>query len=1802
MSSAPPAVVRPRILPAAVAPGTRAFRSWAWLGFLLLALALSAQELRITEFLANNAGGLRDADGDSPDWIEIHNPTRAPINLAGWHLTDVPNDLTRWTFPVTSLAAGGYLVVFASGKDRSPAGGELHTNFQLDADGEFLALVQPDGVTVVHAYSPSFPPQRANASYGIEQIAGEISLLSVGAQARVLIPLVATDLPANWIAQDFADQTWSTAITGMGFDAAGGTTSVPLRVDINSRISAESGAADTEPGWDTLTMAELPKTIGGVTVALSPLGGATLEDRDRSVPVDLPPEFTEDQLHDDFVFALGAFNGAGLRLDLEGLPPSQDLELTVWSYDGAGSGGVRVSDWIEVASGITNVIIAPYAYDQSIPPTLNGHDTFTGNVRSSATGQLRIEGRRSGGINNGVYLNAFQLIQPGFGSLIAHDLGPAMRGLNASVFIRVPFEVADAESISSLTLRMQYDDGFIAWLNGQQIAQRNAPATPGWNSTATDQRPPAEAVLVEEIVVALPTGLLLNGANLLAIQGLNVSAEDPDFLIAPALIGASATEPAGRYFNPSTPGEPNGQGYLALVADTRFSVDRGYYDTPMSVAITTATAGAEIRWTTDGSAPTPTTGAVYTGPIPIGDTTFLRAGAFLSGWLPSDVDTHTYIFLDRVVQQSNSQPGYPTVWQASYPADYGMDPNVVQSPLYGPTLKDDLRAIPALSIVTSHSNLWHSSNGIYNNATSEGAQWERPASVELINPDGSTAFAIRCGIQMQGNASRDNVRTPKHALRLLFKSQYGPTRLDYDWFNGRVDQFNTIVLRACFTDSWSTRYSDSNLVPGFPWRGQRYRPEDSLLLRDVWVKDSLRDMGWLSGRGDFVHLYLNGLYWGVYNPTERLDAEFFASHLGGDPEDWDVIRDFSELLDGSMTDWNQMMTAVNAGIASESAYQAIASVVNLENLIDYMLLHFFAEAEDWPHHNWYAARRRASPSLPATQWIFLPWDQEIVLDQLVPRNRIDVSNDNTPARVYSQLRAWPEFRRLFGDRVQKHLFNHGALTASNNLARLNARVARIDRAIVGESARWGDAREFPISPNIGHGQTFTRDTWWLPELGKLATNFFPALNEEHISRFRAAGLYPQLHAPVFSQFGGPVPPGFQLTISNPNAAGTVAYTLDGSDPRQYGTGAMAPTARLYASPISMLSPTLVRARATGAGQWSALVEAAFHPPQDLTRLVLTEIMYHPPSIGSTNGGDFEFVELKNVGDQPLDLSGLSFTRGITFQFPFGSQLLPGEFAVVCVNANAFAAKYPGVPIAGVFAGRLNDSGESLALSNPAGAEIVSIAYADRAPWPVTADGWGFSLVPKNAATPTPDGGSWRASTYPGGSPGADDPEPVIPPIRINEILSHTDPPQRDAVELYNPTDADVDVSGWYLSDDAGDPAKFRIPAGTIIAAQDYLVFDETKFNPAPGTHPGFALGSTGDAVYLFSAYAAGEWTGYNHGVEFGPAFNGVSFGRHKNSLGIESFPAQQSLSFGLSNAGPRIGPVIINEIHYHPAADADEFVELLNLTGAPVPLFHAAFPTNTWQLRGLAVVFPANLTLEPNALLLLVPIDPFLFRVRYSVPDEVPILGPVTGVLQDGGERLDLLAPDTPNTNAVPYVVIESVRYGVESPWPPAGAGAGHSLQRKSPITYADDPASWQAASPTPGRRSVPDDLDTDGDGMPDDWETEHGTNPLLPDAQQDPDGDGFSNLDEFIAGTDPQDRLSALKLQWTSDEAEMWLLLFHAVAGRAYYLESATHAASSTWTTSGSWSPTPTNRTVTIPISELPGPVHFFRVRVDVQ
>jgi hypothetical protein len=316
----------------------------------------------------------------------------------------------------------------------------------------------------------------------------------------------------------------------------------------------------------------------------------------------------------------------------------------------------------------------------------------------------------------------------------------------------------------------------------------------------------------------------------------------------------------------------------------------------------------------------------------------------------------------------------------------------------------------------------------------------------------------------------------------------------------------------------------------------------------------------------------------------------------------------------------------------------------------------------------------------------------------------------------------------------------------------------------------------------------------------------------------------------------------------------------------------------------------------------------------------------------------------------------------------------------------------------------------------------------------------------------------------------------VAPILINEVLTHTDLPQVDAIELFNPNAVDVDIAGWFLTDDAASPKKFRIPENTVISAGAYRFFTESDFNPTPGTNNSFTLSSAGEEVYLLSGDTSSNLTGYSHGFSFGAAANGVSFGRYVTSIGSEEYPAQISLTLGATNSGPRVGPVVIRQVMYHPPDllggsdnEADEYVELVNITNQPVPLFDAAFPTNRWRVRGgIDYDFPLNTTIGARASVLLVSFDPAdaaargAFLAKYGTFASTAMYGPFSGKLDNSSDSVELYRPDAPNLGEVPYILVDELRYGDTAPWPPAADGAGASLQRLNNAAFGNDPINWQ--------------------------------------------------------------------------------------------------------------------------------------------
>lgn len=1140
------------------------------------------------------------------------------------------------------------------------------------------------------------------------------------------------------------------------------------------------------------------------------------------------------------------------------------------------------------------------------------------------------------------------------------------------------------------------------------------------------------------------------------------------------------------YFLTPTPGRANHSGVLDFVADTRFSHDRGFYDLPFALEITTRTPGAEIRYTTNGTVPSLTNGLVYMGLIPISGTTVLRAAAFKQGLQPSNVDTHTYFFLDDVLRQSATgqpPPGWPSSWGANT-RDYGMDPEVVDSPSYRSTIKEDLKTIPSISVVMNLNDLFNPNTGIYANPRQDGRAWERPSSVELIHPDGSEGFQVNAGIRIRGGYSR-STSNPKHAFRLFLREEYGDDKLRYPLFGERgADEFDNIDLRTFQNYSWSFE-GDSRGV----------------FIRDQFSRDTQLDMGHHAERGNYYHLYINGQYWGLYNTAERPEASYGETYFGGDKEDYDVVKVESGpysvvATDGDLQAWTRLYNLAKAGLGTDAAYQRIQgrnpdgtsnpeyeNLLDIPNLIDYMLVILYGGNLDAPisnflgntaPNNWYGIRDRNGRE----GFRFFAHDSEHTLlnvneDRTGPYPAGDSSVvKSSPQWLWQKLQANAEFRLRVADHVHRHFFNGGALTVPAVTERFLERKMEIDRAVVGESARWGDSkRSTPL----------TRDRDWVNAVNNILNNYFPRRSDIVLNQLKADGLYPSVAAPSFSQHGGTVSRGYALSMTAP--AGVIYFTRNGSDPRLRG-GEVAPGAIRYEGPVSLLESGMVKARVLNNGVWSALTEADFSLIQTFTELLITEIHYNPRPDADGNSEDLEFIELKNVSTDEMDLSGVRFTQGISFTFPLGTRLGSGQFMVLASSARHFTNRYPQAPLFGTYQGQLDNSGETIALVHAAGAPIVSVTYQDKTPWPVSADGAGYSLVPVNPnANPDPNlAQHWRAGSQLGGSPGADDAGQVAGRVQINEVLAHTDLPEVDAIELYNPEAQAVDVSGWFLTDDRSRPLKFRLPAGTIIPAGEYRVFTEADFNSTPGAGNSFSLRSTGDEVFLFSADVGGALSGYSDGFPFGASENGVSFGRYTNRVGELLFIAQATPTLGAPNAGPRVGPVVINEIHYRPVGADLEYLELRNITSQPVPLHDPSASTNTWRISGLDFTFPPGQSLGAQGLLLVTAADPARFRQQYSIPASVPVYGPMAGALQDRGERLQILKPDAANLSSngleIPWIVVDEIRYRDAAPWPVLSAG--QSLERISAVAFGNDPLNWRSS---PG--SLSPGLENDGNRRP---------------------------------------------------------------------------------------------------------------------
>ena len=529
------------------------------------------------------------------------------------------------------------------------------------------------------------------------------------------------------------------------------------------------------------------------------------------------------------------------------------------------------------------------------------------------------------------------------------------------------------------------------------------------------------------------------------------------------------------------------------LAKIKFSTKRGLHDAPFDLNLTSDAAAAKIFFTTNGALPTPKSGNPYSNSIRISTTTTIRAAGFENEQLVTEIDTHTFLFITDVQKQTGA--GAPRTWGTNAGkdviADYEMDPEIVGHPAYRDVLPDALRALPSLSLVLDSGDLFDPARGIYANPMQSGDEWERATSVEFIQPDGAKGFQIDCGLRIQGGWNRRPEESPKHAFRLAFRKKHGAGKLKFPLFaSPGAEEFDGLILRAGCNNSW------------LHWSGAERKQGD--YLRDQWMRESYAAMGHPSARGMFVHLYLNGLYWGVYNVAERPDENFAAEHLGGKAKDIDA-RNSDKILSGDDVAWKELFKVANAGLHENAAYETAQRLLDVPTFIDFIILNLYGANGDWDRaSNWYAARRRS----PDGKFVFFVWDGERTLED-VQANVLKFDDDFSPPRLFHKLRENAAFRRLFADHAQRLLNGDGVLTPKPAAERFQSWSARLDKAIVAESARWGDYRRDAHPYKTGSYELYTRDDHWRPEIQRLLKDYFPKRTDAFLKQLREAGLYPE---------------------------------------------------------------------------------------------------------------------------------------------------------------------------------------------------------------------------------------------------------------------------------------------------------------------------------------------------------------------------------------------------------------------------------------------------------------------------------------------------------------------------------------------------------------------------------------------------------------------------------------------------------------------------------------------------------------------
>ncbi|MCA9216499.1 MAG: lamin tail domain-containing protein [Planctomycetales bacterium] len=1135
----------------------------------------------ISEILASNDNGIRDEDYNRPDWIELLNANDQAVDLDGWFLTDDPDDLDKWQFPSVQLLPQQRAVVFASGKNRAPVDGELHTNFRLNIEGGFVALVQPDGMTIEDKTDPLYPSQIKDVSFGIPQSVRSQTLIEPGGSARLFVPTElngGSQLGDSWTAKAFDDSTWVDGTNAIGFE-------------------------------------------------------------DRS----------------------------------------------------------------------------------------------------------------------------------GYESIFTTDLGGTMYQVNASAYMRMQFDLEDASSVFSMTLGMQYDDGYVAYINGQEVARRNAPEVVEWGSSATEFHADRFAVQFEDAVInpfEFPD-LLVDGQNVLAIHAMNDDVANGDFLMVPRLTAEVFGElqtSARQFFSHPTPGEPNGDGTSASILDVTHSPRIPETNNEITVNATVSSTSGQVATVTlhyrtmfeeeqqiqmfdDGQHDDDSAGdGVYGAIIPAN---VASPGQMVRYYVTAEAAAGDSARLPTFGDPSKTEQYFGTV-------------------INDPTIDSDLKVIHWF---LEDADAKNSRGGTRGSLFHDGKFYDNV----LVDPTGRTV----------------GLAGPKRSHDVFLPADH--------WFELEIDN-------------------------------QVFRMNDFDLISDYWNRakvrvplgyQTLNDVGTPAHYSIPVRIHENGEFYGTYSFVDGGNEQFlnragldtggalYKMNLGfstargvykKQTRNFEDASDLGDFFDG-------------LALEGEERHKFLMDNVNISATVNYLVGLVIMGHGDCCNKNLYIYRDTETNG----EWEPLPWD----VDSAFGRGGVGVAQDIFPTAggfftgldnplfkaLFDDV---PEFRDMYLRRMRTLLdeFIQEPDTPADQLYfehRVDQMAAELASSVPLDFEKWGSWTVDPETGRVLHSHD--NPNTWQDHLQILKEDYFPARRRFLYSSLRNANggtqLDPRPDTPAIQiseieaspETGNPDEEYLVLHNVNPFAVDVTGWQLSGDIQYQFEPGTVIPAdGKLYVSP----DVNSFRARASGpsggqalfiegnysghipnqGGQFQlqnqhgtvidrAVTEASLAPVQESLRI--TELMNNPrPELESRfDNDDFEYIELMNISPtETLQLQHVEFASGILFDFPEYS-LAPQARAVVVSNQSAFVVRYgDAIPIIGEYGRtengyRLSNGGEAILLQLGDGEIIQSFTYDDK--WHVNTDGSGPSLVivdPVGALSSWNQASGWKASDAADGTPGASDDGPA----------------------------------------------------------------------------------------------------------------------------------------------------------------------------------------------------------------------------------------------------------------------------------------------------------------------------------------------------------------------------------------------------------------------------------------------------------